>query len=145
MGEGLFTGHAYSIISAIEVNSTSPVVIPLLLLILLADKRFVRVRNPWGKTEWTGAWSDGSKEWTPEWLALLPELNHKFGNDGEFLMEYGDFLRTWTMVERSRLFDRGWKMSSMWLQVNSRSFPCAWNFGDVSCKPLVHRDVFVGG
>ncbi|KAF8597839.1 cysteine proteinase [Ceratobasidium sp. AG-I] len=121
---GLFAGHAYSIISAIEVN----------------NKRFVRVRNPWGKTEWTGAWSDGSKEWTPEWLALLPELKHKFGNDGEFLMEYGDFLRTWTMIERSRLFDRGWKMSSMWLNVNSRNFPCAWNFGDVSFTFSVTED-----
>ncbi|CUA72692.1 hypothetical protein RSOLAG22IIIB_10222 [Rhizoctonia solani] len=121
---GLFAGHAYSVISAKEVNGT-----------LLASpppqsnpppgKRFLRIRNPWGKTEWTGAWSDGSKEWTSEWLALLPQLNHKFGNDGEFLMEYTDFLNTWTMIERSRLFDSGWKMSSMWLEVKSRSFPCA--------------------
>lgn len=36
-------------------------------------------RNPWGKKEWSGAWSDGSEEWTPEWMKLL---NHKFGNDG---------------------------------------------------------------
>ncbi|CCO34617.1 Calpain-1 catalytic subunit [Rhizoctonia solani AG-1 IB] len=121
---GLFAGHAYSVISAIEVNG----------------KRFLRVRNPWGKTEWTGAWSDGSKEWTNEWLALLPQLNHKFGNDGEFLMEYKDFLNTWTMVERSRLFDSGWKMSSMWLDVKSRSFPCAWNFGDVSFTFNVKED-----
>ncbi|KAF8695654.1 Cysteine proteinase, partial [Rhizoctonia solani] len=113
---GLFSAHAYSVISAMEVN----------------EKRFLRIRNPWGKTEWTGAWSDGSKEWTSEWLALLPQLKHKFGNDGEFLMEYKDFLNTWTMVERSRIFDSGWKISSMWLDVKSRSFPCAWNFGDVS-------------
>ncbi|KAG8709774.1 hypothetical protein FRC08_018066, partial [Ceratobasidium sp. 394] len=121
---GLFAGHAYSVISAIEVNG----------------KRFLRVRNPWGKTEWTGAWSDGSKEWTPEWLALLPDLGHKFGNDGEFLMEYSDFLKTWTMIERSKLFDSGWKMSSMWLNVNSRSFPCAWNYGDVSFTFSVTED-----
>ncbi|QRW14156.1 calpain family cysteine protease [Ceratobasidium sp. AG-Ba] len=121
---GLFPGHAYSVISAKEVNG----------------RRFLHVRNPWGKTEWTGAWSDGSKEWTPEWLALLPELDHKFGNDGEFLMEYPDFLNTWTMIERSRLFDRGWKMSSMWLNANSRSFPCAWNYGDVSFTFSVTED-----
>ncbi|KAJ1300138.1 hypothetical protein OPQ81_011891 [Rhizoctonia solani] len=121
---GLFAGHAYSVISALEVN----------------NKRFLRIRNPWGKTEWTGAWSDGSKEWTPEWLALLPELKHKFGNDGEFLMEYTDFLNTWTMIERSRLFDSGWKLSSMWLDVKSRSFPCAWNFGDVSFTFNVKED-----
>lgn len=47
----------------------------------------MKIRNPWGKTEWTGRWSDGSREWTKEWLEALPELEHSFGNDGEFLME----------------------------------------------------------
>ncbi|ELU40213.1 calpain [Rhizoctonia solani AG-1 IA] len=92
----------------------------------ITGKRFVRIRNPWGKSEWKGPWSDGSKEWTGQWLTLLPELHHKFGDDGEFLMEYKDFLKTWTTVERSRVFDAGWKLSSMWLNVTSRSYPCAW-------------------
>ncbi|GAB1523824.1 hypothetical protein RhiTH_006974 [Rhizoctonia solani] len=96
----------------------------------ITGKRFVRIRNPWGKSEWKGPWSDGSKEWTGQWLTLLPELHHKFGDDGEFLMEYKDFLKTWTTVERSRVFDAGWKLSSMWLNVTSRSYPCAWSFGD---------------
>jgi hypothetical protein len=53
----------------------------------VGGKRFVKLRNPWGKTEWSGRWSDGSKEWTSEWLLRLPELGHSFGNDGEFVME----------------------------------------------------------
>ncbi|CAE6515547.1 unnamed protein product, partial [Rhizoctonia solani] len=113
---GLFAGHAYSVIAAIKVNG----------------KRFVRLRNPWGKAEWTGRWSDGSKEWTPEWLALLPQLQHKFGDDGEFLMEYTDFLATWTIIERCRLFNSDWRLSSMWIDVETRSFPSAKSFGDVS-------------
>lgn len=41
------------------------------------------LRNPWGHSEWTGAWSDGSKEWTAEWLTLL---DHRFGDDGAWWM-----------------------------------------------------------
>lgn len=50
-------------------------------------KRFVVLRNPWGDSEWTGPWSDGAKEWTEEWLPALKELQHSFGDDGEFVME----------------------------------------------------------
>ncbi|KAG8682587.1 hypothetical protein FRC09_016664, partial [Ceratobasidium sp. 395] len=122
--KGLHTRHAYSVLDALEV----------------AGKRFLRLRNPWGKSEWKGRWSDGSKEWNSEWLTRLPELKHKFGDDGEFLMEYSDFLKTWTMVECSRLFDSGWKLSLMWMNVTSRSFPCAWSFGDVSFTISVSED-----
>ncbi|CAE6446482.1 unnamed protein product [Rhizoctonia solani] len=114
--DGLLQGHAYSVIKAVEVNG----------------KRFVRLHNPWGHHEWNGRWSDGSKEWTPEWMALLPEIGHKFGNDGEFVMEYCDFLKTWSVIDRCRVFDKTWSMSSIWLDAMCRPFPCAWNYGDVS-------------
>ena len=41
------------------------------------------VRNPWGKSEGTGGWSDGSKEWTQEWLENLPKLGRTFEDDGQ--------------------------------------------------------------
>ncbi|KAG6864733.1 hypothetical protein C0991_007475 [Blastosporella zonata] len=113
---GLFGGHAYSILRAVEHNG----------------KRFVVIRNPWGRSEWTGPWSDGSKEWTPEWLQALPELKHTFGNDGQFLMEYEDFLENWEQIDRTRLFDSSWSMSSQWLKVTTRPLPSAWTYGDVS-------------
>lgn len=69
--EGLFGSHAYAVLRAVECKG----------------KRFVIVRNPWGKGEWTGRWSDGSKEWTQEWVEILPQLGHSFGNDGQFVME----------------------------------------------------------
>ncbi|KAG8958941.1 hypothetical protein FRC03_008689 [Tulasnella sp. 419] len=113
---GLITGHAYSIIKATEFRG----------------KRFIRIRNPWGKAEWTGRWSDGSREWTKEWLDALEELEYKFDNDGEFVMEYCDFLDTWEIVEKSLLFGEDWVLSSQWLKVNAGDFPKPWNYGDVS-------------
>ncbi|EFJ51234.1 hypothetical protein VOLCADRAFT_88104 [Volvox carteri f. nagariensis] len=44
---GIVQGHAYSIIRAEEAD----------------DKRFLRLRNPWGTFEWTGSWSDKSPLW----------------------------------------------------------------------------------
>ena len=68
---GLYGGHAYSVLRVKECNG----------------KRFIVCRNPWGKSEWTGPWADGSKQWTGEWLDVLKELDHVFGDDGEFVME----------------------------------------------------------
>ena len=48
LGNGLYAGHAYSITSVHKFNTSS------------GQVRLVRLRNPWGKTEWKGAWSDGS-------------------------------------------------------------------------------------
>jgi hypothetical protein len=80
--QGITGGHAYSVIRADEFN----------------HKRFVVVRNPWAKSEWSGAWSDGSKEWTREWLRALKKLDHKFGDDGEFVMECKSLFYFWGVI-----------------------------------------------
>ncbi|KAJ3515588.1 hypothetical protein NLJ89_g1665 [Agrocybe chaxingu] len=113
---GLMGAHAYSVLRAKECRG----------------KRFVVVRNPWGNSEWTGPWSDGSKEWQGEWLEVLKELGHVFGDDGQFVMEYSDFLETWQKIERTRLFDSSWIMSSKWLRLAPR--PAVY--------PLIYGDVF---
>ncbi|KAJ6621556.1 hypothetical protein B0H10DRAFT_2017786 [Mycena sp. CBHHK59/15] len=123
---GLHGNHAYSVLRAVEVKG----------------KRFVVVRNPWGESEWTGPWSDGSKEWTPEWLAALPELGHSFGDDGQFVMEYKDFLASWSDIDRTILFDSNWVMSSQWLDVTTRPLPSAWSFGDVSFSVSMAKPSF---
>uniref|UniRef100_A0A8B9L0V0 Calpain-2 catalytic subunit-like n=1 Tax=Astyanax mexicanus TaxID=7994 RepID=A0A8B9L0V0_ASTMX len=82
----LVKGHAYSLTAAVEVHvSGRPV-------------QLVRLRNPWGQVEWTGAWSDDSKEWD----RVLPEEKAKLdysADDGEFWMEYSDFLNQYSKIE----------------------------------------------
>ncbi|KAJ6580634.1 cysteine proteinase [Mycena capillaripes] len=112
---GLIGNHAYSVLRAVEAKG----------------KRFVVIRNPWGKSEWIGPWSDGSKEWNAESLEILPLLGHVFGDDGEFVMEYSDFLDCWDQIDRTLLFDSNWITSSQWLRVTTRPLPSAWTYGDV--------------
>ncbi|KAL9119920.1 MAG: hypothetical protein Q9187_003520 [Circinaria calcarea] len=97
--KGVVSMHAYSIMEAREVKG----------------KRLLRIRNPWGKTEWQGAWSDGSEEWTPEWMELL---QHKFGNDGIFWISYEDILRKYQSFDRTRLFGPEWTVTQRWTTVD---------------------------
>ncbi|OAA39022.1 calpain-like protein [Beauveria brongniartii RCEF 3172] len=93
--KGIIEGHAYSIQRVVEIE----------------DKRLILLRNPWGKGEWRGAWADGSKEWSPEWMR---KLGHKFGEDGEFWICYQDLLRHFQIFERVRLFGPEWNVSQIW-------------------------------
>ncbi|CAI5478211.1 unnamed protein product [Closterium sp. Yama58-4] len=78
--------------------------------------RLVQVRNPWGQSEWTGRWADGSPEWTAEWMTAL---NHRFGDDGAFWMSYDDFLATFTVLDRARIFTPEWTMAQAWTLVEA--------------------------
>jgi len=52
-------------------------------------KKFIRLRNPWGRHEWRGRFARHSPEWTP---ALRKELDHSDEDDGTFWMLFEDFL-----------------------------------------------------
>ncbi|PGH19258.1 hypothetical protein AJ80_04123 [Polytolypa hystricis UAMH7299] len=92
---GIHEAHAYSIMDAKEING----------------ERLLRLRNPWGRKEWNGPWSDGSEQWTPQWMELL---DHKFGNDGMFWISYKDFLNKFEHFDRTRLFGREWTVTQKW-------------------------------
>ncbi|KAG9026669.1 hypothetical protein FRB95_008568 [Tulasnella sp. JGI-2019a] len=124
--QGLATAHAYSILRAREVRG----------------KRFLLLRNPWGTGEYTGAWSDGSKEWTSEWMDVLDVLGHKFGDGGQFVMEYEHFINLFTMIGRSRLFNSSWVQTQHWVRATCRLWPCAYNYGDVSFTISVPKKTF---
>jgi calpain-15 len=49
-----------------------------------------KLRNPWGRGEWQGDWSDQSSKWTP---ALRAEVDLKTEDDGFFYMDVNDYKR----------------------------------------------------
>nr|AAW26622.1 SJCHGC01809 protein [Schistosoma japonicum] len=89
---GLIMGHAYSVTSVKLLDISVPNKtgkIPL-----------VRVRNPWGdESEWKGAWSDKSKEWSLISPEQRQQLGLTFDDDGEFWMSYQDFVSNFEKLE----------------------------------------------
>ncbi|XP_046696455.1 calpain-1 catalytic subunit-like [Silurus meridionalis] len=84
--EHLFGKHAYSITDTKEVQAKH------------GRFKLVRLRNPWGHKEWTGAWSDCSKEWSQ----VSPEDKAKLcysADDGEFWMSYSDYIQRYSKLE----------------------------------------------
>lgn len=56
MANGLVKGHAYSVTAVKRVRIGHG----LLAYFKNETIPLIRMRNPWGKTEWKGAWSDRS-------------------------------------------------------------------------------------
>ena len=82
--EGLISGHAYTITDVIEVESVGR-----------NKYELVRIHNPHGGNEWTGRWSDQSKE-IKKWLSANERKKYNIvddDDDGEFFMEMKDFLK----------------------------------------------------
>ncbi|XP_074025195.1 calpain-14 [Numenius arquata] len=75
---GLVAGHAYTVTGIRKVTCQ------------YGPENLVRLRNPWGRIEWKGDWSDSSYKWellSPKEKILL----RKKKEDGEFWMSLQDF------------------------------------------------------
>ncbi|KKK17275.1 hypothetical protein ARAM_006364 [Aspergillus rambellii] len=97
--KGISENHSYSIMDAKEIDG----------------ERLIKLRNPWGKKEWSGPWSDGSEQWTPQWME---KLKHKFGNDGFFWISYKDLLKKYQHFDRTRLFGPEWTVTQQWTSLH---------------------------
>ncbi|XP_061579152.1 calpain-2 catalytic subunit-like [Cololabis saira] len=82
----LVKGHAYSVTGAAEVDYRGD------------TEKLIRIRNPWGQVEWTGAWSDSSAQWRYISDDDQQRLSHR-SEDGEFWMSFQDFLRHYSRLE----------------------------------------------
>lgn len=89
--------------------------------------RLVRIRNPWGKTEWSGEMSRSSDLWTSK---LLRELEVGTKNDGTFWMFYHDFLRRFTSVEVCKCFDdkANWSTSIEQCRTSPKTLTCGSSY-----------------
>ena len=78
---GLIKGHAYGITAVKNVHLEGSG----LFGIFNRDKLpMIRLRNPWGKVEWKGAFSDGSPEWEKISKSDRENVGLTFEDDGEF-------------------------------------------------------------
>jgi hypothetical protein len=107
---GLILDHAYAIQDVIYDED-------------LKDKetgqmlKLMRLRNPWGKCEWNGAWGTGSKELTKyrkdleKYISKL-EKDEKFNldddDDGIFFMTYEDWRDNFSTVFINVDFPEAW-------------------------------------
>ncbi|XP_069500087.1 calpain-1 catalytic subunit-like isoform X2 [Ambystoma mexicanum] len=61
--------------------------------------QLLRIRNPWGHTEWTGPWSDGATEWHKLDVNEKRTMNVVSMEDGEFWMSVEDFQKNFQMMD----------------------------------------------
>jgi len=80
LGEGIISGHAYTLIGAYEVVDANG-----------DEECLVKLRNPWGEAEFQGAWNDEDDDhWTEE---LRERLQCVRQNDGTFFMALLDYVK----------------------------------------------------
>uniref|UniRef100_A0A1I8APM2 Calpain catalytic domain-containing protein n=1 Tax=Steinernema glaseri TaxID=37863 RepID=A0A1I8APM2_9BILA len=60
----------------------------------------LRIRNPWGNAqEWNGDWSDDSGLWDDVSSSQKKEMNLVLAHDGEFWMNFDDFMKHYDKME----------------------------------------------
>ena len=120
---GLMSGHAYGILDVFEIPKKTGKM-----------ARLLRIRNPWGQTEWLGRWSDNSEQVTENKKALdkyssklPPEERWKIDDqDGDFLMAYSDWREIFEHLYMCVDFPNNWsgmRVFDNWNHSNSGGLP----------------------
>lgn len=81
--KGLVSLHAYAVLRVERMSLRSG-----------QELTMVKLRNPWGSTEWTGKWADKDKE---SWRKVRKREKKRIGfenkDDGSFWMSFDDWLK----------------------------------------------------
>lgn len=96
--------------------------------------RLLRLRNPWGNSEWLGAWSGDSEEMKKyghiilRYIETLPpdERFELDADDGTFIMHYDDWKDNFSTLFLNIDFPEDWtgvRFRSKWTKSNSGGLP----------------------
>ena len=88
--KGLVPGHDYTLVNAFNIDDDGE------------NIKLVKLKNPYGDSEFTGDWSDYSDKWTPE-LKEKCDFNSENDEDGIFHMSYDDFLKYFEVIHIAKL------------------------------------------
>ncbi|XP_072451473.1 calpain-5-like isoform X2 [Chiloscyllium punctatum] len=122
--QGLRADHSYSVTKVQKVRLGNT-----------ADKlSMIRLRNPWGKGEWLGPWSDNSKEWQKISKKERKKIGTDLKNDGEFWMAFEDWYKYFTNAIVCRIINTSYlSIRKTWDEVILRG---AWSRHE---GPLLNR------
>ena len=67
--------------------------------------RLLKIRNPWGRKEWVGAFAKGDAIWTRKLKAELEQVDR---DNGVFWITFHDFLRRYVRVDVCKAASQGW-------------------------------------
>ena len=89
---GIVQGHAFSILKMVEVDGL----------------KLLCIRNPHGRGEWKGDWSDDSELWNNRMKNVTGQK--EFLEDGIFWMDFNDFVEEFDTIYICRVYneDSGW-------------------------------------
>ena len=126
---GLIINHAYGINDIFELKDPWD---------LKKVIRLLRLRNPWGSSEWLGAWSGDSTEMKKygevikaTYISKLPP-DEQFAldaDDGTFLMHYDDWKDNFSTLFLNIDFPEDWtgvRFKSKWTKSNSAGLPTSY-------------------
>jgi hypothetical protein len=88
IGNGLQGSHAYTVQRVVDYSPNSDE----------ENVKLIQLRNPWGATEWEGAWSDNSPEMTQK---ARYDLDCLARDDGSFWMPFAEYVKNFISVDAS--------------------------------------------